>query len=259
MSELPPASPFQSPQQGRLGIMHLLVWIACVAVCFALSRGSPSFGRVEPSIFWTVVRGMWSVVLGTGLGGLVLAVARWWRGTRFPVHPGEWLWLSDGIVAAASTLALAMLALAWRFAVERDSQESAPDGFFGLASLAYLAVYAVQVVALMVPAILIRPLRWRAFMATATLAAILACCTLPFPDVVLQRSTTPLGLRIRLVVATSGHLLTSGLLLVVLVLDAAERKRYPWSHWTGVALNYSSLVVSMVSVVGTLMSMSDEA
>ncbi len=86
----------------RLGISHLMVLTACVAVYLGIARGL--FGRYaqpdwEQSLgtFQAILWGLHGIGAGAGLAGLILFVARRRRGWPFPVHPGEYLLVMIGV------------------------------------------------------------------------------------------------------------------------------------------------------------------
>jgi hypothetical protein len=101
----PPPLPATAP---RLSIMHLLIWTALSAVFMGyfnlVMRLQPdSMPRAitdwinSPANF--AFRTVGSMASGAELGGVLLFVARRWRGLRFPVQPGEWLLFMGGITS----------------------------------------------------------------------------------------------------------------------------------------------------------------
>lgn len=101
LSEPDPSGP------ARLGIIHLLVWGACVAVVFSVYRSGqllllrqyPMTGSDDP-VTWETWAALWWIVTGIGsgavVGGLVMLAARRLGGYRYPFHPGQWLWTMEG-------------------------------------------------------------------------------------------------------------------------------------------------------------------
>lgn len=98
----------QVPDPPRLGIVHLLVWTACVAVVLGLNRLILRDRPIEGT------EGIWLLLVGisggTALGGLVLYYARRYRGLPFPVAPGDYLLVVHGIDFG---LRLAVFPLFW--------------------------------------------------------------------------------------------------------------------------------------------------
>src|SRR5690242_19178259 len=80
-----------------ISIFHLLVWTALSAAAMRVtswldrSRARPSF---EFEDFYLILLSIYS---GLVVGGVLIWLARRWRRMPFPVEPGEWLWLFEGI------------------------------------------------------------------------------------------------------------------------------------------------------------------
>jgi hypothetical protein len=86
----------------RLGLIHLLMWTACVAVWLGLQRvvGQLFWNSAHPfgdSILKIADTVLTSLGNGAALGGLLLWVARRRRGLPFPKHPGEYLLVVLGL------------------------------------------------------------------------------------------------------------------------------------------------------------------
>jgi hypothetical protein len=219
--ETPPGSPFRpEPEQPRLGILHLLVWTACVAVYFSIAtsfRSDDYVPRLEASLVLAV-----GVEMGraTALGGLLLLAARRYRRLPFPSQPGETLLVLLGVGSATW--------LGMRFLNDR-AVNAAPMSLLLCQVLAASAMVALGVLYL-AAAIRTRSLRWRVYFATVLLGGILSILLPLF----LIRGWGP-GPN---AVAASLHawLLPFAVLLVVAVKDAAQRPRYRWTHWLGVGI-----------------------
>src|SRR5688572_3566477 len=85
--------PEQAGDNSPLGIKHLLVWTALCAVYLAVARWFASSNEhVSMDHRWQT-----SVVMNSLSNGALFAVPlMWWtrrhNKTRFPKHPGEWVW-----------------------------------------------------------------------------------------------------------------------------------------------------------------------
>src|SRR5688572_31280631 len=91
---LPPARPI------RLGIVHLVGWMASVGVALAILRITaddaelPAAYRFSAQLSQMFV----GIAYGTALGGLALLVyRRVWHGAKFPSQPGHWLFLLGSV------------------------------------------------------------------------------------------------------------------------------------------------------------------
>ena len=88
--------------QPRLGIIHIMLWTAGVAIAlsaYLATREIYQYNRDEYP-FMQVLQVGHSLVSGAGLACLAVFLGRKWRGIPFPVHPGHWLLLMSGIISA---------------------------------------------------------------------------------------------------------------------------------------------------------------
>src|SRR5262249_51934879 len=90
-----PSTPAEKSANPRLSILHLMVWTATSAVMMAVMR-MPREAEEELSTFVTAYRIGFAMYAGVVMGGVVMWIARWWRGVRFPTQPGEWLLVEQG-------------------------------------------------------------------------------------------------------------------------------------------------------------------
>jgi hypothetical protein len=216
----------------RLGIIHFLGWITCVAVFLGVSHsvmGVFEYSAQEMSGFGLTVWGMTGIVFGTSLGGLLLFAARRHRGVTFPVYPGETLLFVKGTNAGLLALAALLLCLSSRTAVE----------WLGIVTfMVLLAQFSVALWATIYTDVL----RWRFHFLGRTIFALaaLGCGALePASDSVV----VPLFI----VVALAPQIC----LIFAVVKDVLLRKRYPWTHWTGVAVAGGQIVIMMTMLFVT--------
>ena len=85
----------------RLAIAHLLLWTGCCAVFLGLARGMAE----QPTgtlgaLFLTLV----AAGDGAAWAGLIITLARLWRGARWSIEPGQWLLTLLGVVVAVDVL-----------------------------------------------------------------------------------------------------------------------------------------------------------
>lgn len=209
----PPASPFAPQEEPRLSLKHLLVWAACIGVyCSARQAGASTIGSDITgygAVFWACEL----VAGGTGLAGLVVAVARWRQGMSFPRHGGEVLWLLSGVRAAIEGGYAVLLAL----------------GLFGWAErlgiVLLIGVFAIWPAIYIYFIILCKERRWRWFLVVAAVLIFLP---------ILGR-----------------ELVVLVLLGTIAAIDARRPVRYSWPHWVGVFLwlfesLYQAIALSVV-------------
>ncbi len=223
MSNEPSESPTEATSADPpLSIRHLMVWVACVAVYLSVIQTIVRFLQVSPSggvdtAFWAVA-GIWQ---GTGLAGVLLLVVRRFRGTKFPRHGGEMLWIILGIEAAMGLLRYPILFVqssGWGNTV------LFAYGLLGLGVWAAVYLYAI---------LQAETRRWRVvFVVTVGTGIVVP---------VLQLLAAQFGgVGATAVVSSTVHLVHQ-LAIVVSVgiaswIDFREPLRYPWSHWTGIVL-----------------------
>ncbi len=233
--EPPPATPDDTSADvscPRIGILHLLVWTACVALYLAILRFLwQRAGAVLPDLglCWAALTVLDSVCWGTALGGLVLWIARRWRGLAFPQHPGEYMLVVLG------------LDVAWRFVDAFAVLGIGPTSWTVHARLIVtLACYSLIYVW---PALSVGRLHWRIFFLTL-LAKRLA-------DALMRQGLMYLWLArvwdIVTFVNNAPILLIPALLAVIFSKDRRDGNRHPWTHWVGVALVLWLVVGRMIT------------
>lgn len=96
--------------QPRLGVAHLLMWTLGSALMFSVhpltgaTSGQPiTAGRGVVYLFY-------GLVYGAALAGLALPLVRRWRGgVPFPVQPGHWLLVTNGLIALLLCASIVLL------------------------------------------------------------------------------------------------------------------------------------------------------
>ncbi len=215
----------------RLGISHLMVLTACVAVYLAITRGF--YGMFAPldweqslGTFQAILWGLYGIGSGAGLAGLILFVTLRRRGWPFPVHPGEYLLVMIGVSTLLSLISTGVIVsmisgkesstpMMWVFAVETLL-------CFGINALVFLWVLWR-----------VKFLRWR----LCFLVIPLSCFLGLFATIVIARMMG--GSLFGVAGAYAGFAsqpLVSVVLIMVLLKDYRDGRRYPWTHWFGVVL-----------------------
>lgn len=195
----PDSSAAPEPDQPRLGIRHLFVWTACVAVYFSLTR--PVYDAFQgPDGDFPLLWLLQGVGAGSALGGLLLWAARRPRGLPFPSQPGEWILILHGVVTAVRTTGYLPFVLF-------DSQAIAGTCYAAAWHLAYTITIALYLIA----ATRVKTRRWR--VGLIALAAINLVRWSPFDA-----------------------LLSIAVLLTVVFLDVRHDIHWRWTHWLGVAI-----------------------
>jgi hypothetical protein len=214
----PPSAERGSPftqETPRLGILHFLVAMAGVAITLGTTRLlqqqsqqlAPPGMQIESTIASNALSAVGGVGVGLAVASLGFAPARWRRGQRFPVWPGEWLLWVSGL-----TWVLCTPIRAWAIGRVAASSPAAT----------VLAVWFVSVpLALNVLAtVRVRIHPWRLYFA---LSALHWLC-----PVVAQ--ALPLVARLLMM----GSLFIGIVVLpVAMINDAVRRRTMPWTHWFG--------------------------
>lgn len=227
-SQTPPApDPYQGGEP-RLGIIHLLVWTACVAMVLGSDQTfSAVFSHGQDKSGVILARGLAALGSGAGLGGLFLWGWRRRHGRPFPRHPGEYLLVVIGLSAILSMLMEGVLC-----ALVVPVKEAIPSTSWLLPvwtcsdALACGAMYSVA-------AWCVTAWRWK--------AAFLVCLTV-----------TILRTLISLLDAYSSvswlvvSLPTDLAILIAILIDLRHRLRFPWPHWLGIVIFYWDTIVSLV-------------
>jgi len=260
-----PPAPAQ-PEPPRLGILHLMVLTACVAIWMGIDLGlRPRAGLDIPTpsweAYWLSVQTVRGILQGAALTGLILFLARRLRGIPFPKWPGEYLLVILGMSVALGPDREAMyvvaslvwhddpaataLGLARRGGYMPVMRSGAPIGW-PLTCVIWtmgLGPFAVNAAVFIWALVRVRIRRWRVFF-----LSIPACYIAGLPLVWLMVRILQPGLMALVIqgVIPAG---ASVVLLVVVLKDHFDGKQYPWSHWLGVALRLSFDVVGLITLL----------
>ena len=210
------------PPQPRLGILHLLVLTACVAAYLGITRtymlaSSQRVGIRPAPTLETAVGGVAGIASGAALAGLLLFLARRFRGMPFPRHPGEYLLVMMGVNAAVGVATMPLNLLSWD-----------PGRWWGVYVGIGRLVLGINALIWIWALIQVKILRWRVFF-----LSIPASYLLMF-GLVLQYGGLYGGMHFMGRVLLAPRTLPLLVLAVVLLKDHFDRTRYPWTHWYGV-------------------------
>lgn len=216
-SSAQPIDPSGEPEQPRLGILHLLVWPACVAVYLGiLGLVFPTDASGRMPVHWVLN----AIGSGAALGGLLLWVARRLRGWRFPRYPGEYLLAALGLCALLFGLWYPLSGM-----LVRRGANVFPSNAVNIA----LTVVLLGRVAVFVWAgVRVKVRRWRWLLLAIAVESALPAAMLWVGPLAYFR---PLWL---------GYEVAQAAIVVWLVAlsgtDHLRGFRYPWTHWLGVAV-----------------------
>jgi hypothetical protein len=233
----PPAEKSAHP---RISILHLMTWTATSAAMMAVLR-LPNEAAEKFSAFETAYRVAFAMYAGVVTGGVLMWIARRWRGMSFPTQPGEWLLVEQG--------ATVLLTLVTVFLGEPADRARGPAPFV------LMATYLCGLVGIaLVPALRYRPPKmesppvgprdaqgialvpprpdgsdaWQIFF--WVLVGLYALPLISTSSLILGKDV--IGLSILLLL---GLLLTATVVfLVAVVTDYRRRIPRGWVHWTGV-------------------------
>jgi hypothetical protein len=217
----------------RFTLTHLVVWVAACAVQAAVFRsldpsavayGKENFGVPVALWFsWITLSG------GTAIAGLILLAKRRLANTRFPLEPGDYLWIAQGVEVGLSL----WMGIAWNL---RWSPSFVPVWTLWLSIVPAISYGAAALIVFLGLSTERDIGRWRAGLKiTGAVTAIRAIYHLGISLVALR---IVIGLGPPLSKCPEWPLpVLSGLAVGWLALDdLVGRRNPPWSHWVGVSL-----------------------
>ncbi|HYW78481.1 MAG TPA: hypothetical protein VE890_02855 [Thermoguttaceae bacterium] len=213
------------PEEPRLGIMHLLVWTACVAVYFSFLRTMTESGQEQFLGSSNAVSVFYGLGMGTALAGLVLLVSRRLRGFPLAKHPGEYLLLLFGVSLIASVVIQMIIVRIGPISVGRWSWAE-----YALMGTSY-GMLAIDGLILLIATVRVKILHWRVFFVIMMMTLALQF----LGPLILARflSVRSMGVAFQLIPQIDTVLLT-----VVVLIDLWRSERYPWQHWFGIGLRF---------------------
>lgn len=231
----------------RLGIVHLLVWTACVALYLGLTRmmtemivaHTADYSPAPATLRGTLAGTFNGIGSGTALGGLLLFASRPSRGFRFPSHPGEYLWVLLGLGVAIRLVGMSLTTVWYILAGGGTALTTWVSWPFLLLSLVLHVAIWIWVL------VRVKKRRWRVYF-----AILIASNVLYFAPVALLARLAPalvpaLGSIVHIVL----RLAVDTVLVVVLLKDLADAERYPWTHWLGAVTRLWFTAVSVGAIL----------
>ena len=210
-------------RQPPLSISHLLAWTALSAAMMWLRTREDRFAQAR-DIFDTsqvIWRAFVAIYSGACVGGLMVFASRRLRRMQFPVAPGEWIWVWQGV----SVLSAMPLETAYWYYVKT----SMPGSY--IVSTLVAAQYLISAISFAVPALLCKETgAWKRFLwMTAALVSLGAIVTIS--DVL---AGFPAGSRRWLAISLARHVIIAAVLVWTISADLRHRVRRTWTHWVGV-------------------------
>jgi hypothetical protein len=243
-AELPPDSsvPVGPP---RLTIFYLFVWTALTALALGVytysdsAQSSPEARKAIKQVMETpsamIYRTASAMATGANLGGLLIMFVYWRRGLRFPVQPGEWLLVMQGV----SSLVLLTLTVVRAVVISQDTV--APGNFpywmFGIITM------LVALLEFGIPAFRCKergPWKWFFWLATLSPVVLL---------IVLFSFLIHLSYSFYLPIYWGSIGLCGLILLVAILTDHRRHLRRSWLHWLGIITLTSVYIVPFVSTL----------
>jgi len=203
-----------------LSIAHLLVWTALAAVLMCWMTWLARLQGLAPGPTQLAWRVLIPMTGGANLGGLLLLLV--WRIRRipFPVAPGEWLLVSQGL----SLLLAVPIESAFTCCFVTNV------GSWQLFALIYeVTMSLVAVLPFALPAVLCRERGiWKLFFWAAAILEILSAAISLLPG-----SFTAVSPLLWAMVEMSKHLLIAAILAWAIIDDRRRHRTRTWTHWAG--------------------------
>ena len=216
----------------RLGVRHLVAWTAFAAVYFGVAATSGLVDPWQPA--WIPRGAFWPpsaihVYAGAALAGLFwFAMCRPWRASP-RLYPGEILWLTWGFAVVWQWIVhlLAIVGLAW---LARHVHGDMEVGVMVPWMLAFGITEIGVGLAFILAASTVRPVLWKTcFALMAALCFSRACLVYAAARGAFCNSPWPWQAAVVAMAAVLG---------IVVLLDHAAGRRYPWTHWAGIVLGF---------------------
>ena len=238
-------SPFGPSLQPRLGIIHIMLWTLGSAMILAVYRALVDFANMpeQARVQWYVLQIGYSTVYGAALASVFLfAYRRLAKGAAFPVLPGHWLLLAQGIVFTVSFAGHVAAS------VIRNRFDSLSPAIYGLGQW---SAHSVAVVVVLVAIIRLndfaywRVYFWASLVHQAIRSSVCLVGVLPgtwYFVFLLQRWIYAIGATVLVI-----------WLLIVVARDWRRAVRRDWLHWTGVIVTLSGPVLFVIQIVSSML------
>jgi hypothetical protein len=208
--------------QPPLSISHLLAWTALSAAMMSLRTWEDRFaqGRDVFDTSQVAWRAFVAIYGGACVGGLAVFASRRWRGMPFPVAPGEWIWVWQGV----SALSAVPLETAYWYCVKASVQASF------LVPTLVAAQYLISAISFAVPARFCKETgAWKRFLwTTAALVSLGALAMIFMGRMTVGKAWSAISL--------ARHIAIAAFLAWAVADDLRNHVRRMWSHWAGVLI-----------------------
>jgi serine/threonine protein kinase len=221
----------------------VVAWVTLAAAHAAIS--SLSQHAANPVVSW-ILWSLFAVVTPTVLCSFVVWAGQRRRGFRYPVHPGEWLWHIHAI--AIVPWFVFQIPVFITQVLEHNGVLNAGPVSYTVVSASFIVVSLLHAILAGVAVFVIREGRWRLYAVTLAVGMLARVAATAFHIASMWTSN---GSTFAVVGAISlGFCVLPVVPLgIIAVADAAERKRYPWSHWVGVGLQASFHLLMLAYVI----------
>ncbi len=237
------------PRQPPLSIGHLMLWTAGSAIALTVDLAA-RWGEDGPAgyrAFANVMQVCYSMTAGIAVSSLVLCgYRRLTKGPAFPIQPGHWLLVVDGIVLLVSWCAWGLFMRSAPLVTEISDDRS-----LLLFGWRIAAIFGLEGVAHAFAAWRLRDRAyWRLYLLIASLFGLSMSGTCFLISAVSPRSTFELtqgGQRI-------GDLVLGLALLGLVTFELRRRVSRDWLHWTGVVLRLINPMFTWAFVLWSMLA-----
>ncbi len=222
-----------------------MVLTACVAVYLGITRGlfrmfaqpdwEESLGTLQ-----VILQGLRGIGSGAGLAGLILFVARRRRGWSFPVHPGEYLLVIIGVSTLLNLISTGVMM----------SRMGSPTPVRWIFAAVTLLGFGINALVFLWAMWRVKFLRWRLCFLVIPLSYLLGL----FVTIVTARMMGGSLFGVAGAhVSFAAQPLVSFVLIIVLLKDYRDGRRYPWTHWFGVAIRLWLDAIALITFLAYLL------
>jgi hypothetical protein len=224
-------------QRPPLRILHLLLWMTCVAMYLGMTQvweqqlesrlltGRHVQTKHVGYNYNIMIRAPHAVVTGAVFGGFFVGFHLRWCGRRFPAYPGEY----KIIILAARVLLFLGLSFGFLFAGRLMSpvQIFLPNLFYSILSLWAFFAVAVR--------------NWRMYYLTCTIVSLVG--------IILYYAGFYLAMHRSVLIMNLVMAIEFLALGMAVLADRLAGRHYPWTHWLGVAATASFGSIWLMEVV----------